>query len=161
TLPNGLVFDSAVYTPLSDVSPVTSGDSHVTGMQHMAVVKDFVISTGLGTNPPSITVQPQDKTNAVGSTINFSVTANGSGPLSYQWLFNGTNISGATANPLVITNAQLTNNGNYSVIVTNLFGSITSSAAALLITNAPPSITVPPQSQVALAGQNVTFNVTA
>ncbi len=39
----GLVFDSRVYTPLSEVSPVQVGDSGVSGMQHMAVVKDFTL----------------------------------------------------------------------------------------------------------------------
>ena len=42
--PNGLVFDSRVFTPLSDVSPAQTGDSGVTGMQHMAVLKDFRIT---------------------------------------------------------------------------------------------------------------------
>ncbi|HEY1697239.1 MAG TPA: endonuclease/exonuclease/phosphatase family protein [Polyangiaceae bacterium] len=37
----GLVFDSRVYTPLADVAPVMLGDSGATGMQHMAVVRDF------------------------------------------------------------------------------------------------------------------------
>jgi endonuclease/exonuclease/phosphatase family metal-dependent hydrolase len=41
---NGLVLDSAVYPNLSEVSPVQSGDSHVTGMQHMGVIKDFKIT---------------------------------------------------------------------------------------------------------------------
>ena len=41
---NGLVFDSRVYTPLSDVPPVVSTDSGASGMQHMAVVKDFKIT---------------------------------------------------------------------------------------------------------------------
>ncbi|WP_394843609.1 endonuclease/exonuclease/phosphatase family protein [Pendulispora brunnea] len=40
---NGLVFDSRVFTPLSSVSPVRSSDSGATNMQHMAVVRDFVI----------------------------------------------------------------------------------------------------------------------
>jgi endonuclease/exonuclease/phosphatase family metal-dependent hydrolase len=43
SFPRGLVFDSRVFTPLVDVFPVQSGDSGVTGMQHMAVVKDFQI----------------------------------------------------------------------------------------------------------------------
>jgi endonuclease/exonuclease/phosphatase family metal-dependent hydrolase len=43
TYANGLVFDSRVYRPLSEVSPVQSGDSGVAGMQHMAVVKDFLV----------------------------------------------------------------------------------------------------------------------
>jgi endonuclease/exonuclease/phosphatase family metal-dependent hydrolase len=42
---DGLVFDSRVYTPLAEVSPVLVGDSGVLGMQHMAVVKDFLIPT--------------------------------------------------------------------------------------------------------------------
>ena len=41
SFPNGLVFDSRKFSPLSAVSPVQSGDSGVTGMQHMAVLKDF------------------------------------------------------------------------------------------------------------------------
>ncbi|MGA9523495.1 MAG: endonuclease, partial [Myxococcaceae bacterium] len=42
--PNGIVFDSRVYTPLADVAPVQSGDSSASNMQHMAVAKDFLIS---------------------------------------------------------------------------------------------------------------------
>jgi endonuclease/exonuclease/phosphatase family metal-dependent hydrolase len=161
SFPNGLVFDSTVYTPLSDVPPVQFSDS--TNAQHMAVMKDFLIPTGndSGTNPPAIVTQPQSQTNAVGATITFSVEAGGSGTLACQWQFNGTNIAGATANPLVLVNAQLTNNGDYSVIVTNLFGSVISSNAVLLLTNVPPAITTPPQSQSVLAGQTVTFSVGA
>ena len=55
---NGLVFDSEVYTPLSAVSPVLSGDSHVTGMQHMAVVKDFLIPSATATATATPTPSP-------------------------------------------------------------------------------------------------------
>ena len=41
---NGLVFDSRVYNPLSEVAPVQSGDSGVSGMQHMAVLRTFAVS---------------------------------------------------------------------------------------------------------------------
>ncbi len=159
SFPNGLVFDSTVYTPLSDVSPVQFSDS--TNAQHMAVMKDFSLTAGPATNPPVILVQPQGKTNAVGVNLTFAVTATGSGTLNYQWLFNGGNIFGATTNPFVLINAQLTNNGNYSVVVTNLFGSVTSSVTALLVTNAPPSITSQPQGLTVLAGQGATFSVSA
>ena len=161
SFPNGLVFDSTVYTPLSDVPPVQFSDS--TNAQHMAVMKDFLIPAGndSSTNPPAIVTQPQSQTNAVGATITFSVGASGSGTLAWQWQFNGTNIDGASANPLVLLNAQLTNSGNYSVIVTNLFGSIISSNAVLLLTNAPPAITTQPPSQSVLAGQTATFIVVA
>jgi endonuclease/exonuclease/phosphatase family metal-dependent hydrolase len=161
SFPNGLVFDSTVYTPLSDVTPAQFSDS--TNAQHMAVMKDFLIPAGndSGTNPPVIVTQPQSQTNAVGAPITFSVGVSGSGTLACQWQFNGTNIAGATTNPFVLVNAQLTNNGNYSVVITNLFGSVTSSNAVLLLTNAPPAITTQPQNQSIIAGQTATFSVAA
>ena len=157
--PNGLVFDSRVYSNLNDFAPAQSADSGLA--QHMAVMKDFSIPAGPATNPPAILTQPQGQTNAVGATISFSVAASGSGTLNYQWLFNGTNISGATANPLVLANVQLTSSGNYSVTITNIIGSVTSSNALLTVTNAPPAISIPPQSQNILAGQTAVFGVTA
>ena len=160
SFPNGLVFDSTVYTPLGDVAPVQFGDS--TNAQHMAVMKDFLIAGGATTtNPPAISSQPQSQGIATGNSVTFSVTATGTAPLSYQWLFNSTNIFGATTNPLVLANIQLTNAGNYSIIITNLAGSVTSSNAVLIVTNAPPSISMQPQSQNVLAGQTATFSVTA
>jgi hypothetical protein len=39
--PNGLVFDSRVFTPLGKCPPVRQGDSGLPNMQHMAVVRDF------------------------------------------------------------------------------------------------------------------------
>ena len=160
SFPGGLVFDSTVYTPLSDVAPVLFGDS--TNAQHMAVMKDFLISSsGNTTNPPAIISQPQSQGVATGNSVTFSITTTGASPLSYQWLFNGTNISGATTNPFTLAGAQLTNAGTYSVTVTNIAGSATSSNAVLTVTNAPPSISVPPQNQNVLAGQTATFSVTA
>lgn len=43
SFPNGLVFDSRVYTPLSEVSPVLQTDSAAGNMQHMAVMRAFAI----------------------------------------------------------------------------------------------------------------------
>ena len=54
--PNGLVFDSRIYSPLTDVAPVQSGDSAATGMQHMGVMRSFNVSyyvTNYLSNPPS------------------------------------------------------------------------------------------------------------
>jgi endonuclease/exonuclease/phosphatase family metal-dependent hydrolase len=161
SFPNGLVFDSQVYTPLSDVAPVQFLDT--TNAQHMAVIKDFLVTdTGSSTNPPSISIQPLDRTVPAGSNVQFSVTAAGAQPLSYQWYFNTNNlITNATANTLTVTNAQLTNAGSYSVIVTNNVGSITSSVGILTVTNAAPTITTQPQPKVVFVGGNPTFSVAA
>ncbi|MDB6018213.1 MAG: hypothetical protein JWR19_2702 [Pedosphaera sp.] len=85
-------------------------------------------------NQPVITGQPQNQTVSAGGGAAFSVTAAGSPPLSYQWRFNGTNISGATASSYSIGNVQTTNAGNYSVVVSNTVGSVTSSNATLTVT---------------------------
>jgi len=161
TFPQGLVFDSRVYTPLTDVSPVLSGDSGAVNMQHMAVIKDFFIPVGIvTTNPPMITLQPQSQTNIVGANVTFNVVATGSDPLTYQWRFNTTNIAGANESAYTVANIQLADGGDYSVVITNLGGTITSFNALLTVTTLP-LITVQPQSQAVNVGDNATFTVGA
>jgi len=166
TYPNGLVFDSRVYTAneLTNFVPVLSADSG--DPQHMGVVKDFLIPVAGTTNPPvtnapSISTQPQSQTVSPGSNVTFTVTASGTAPLAYQWLFNNTNIAGATTNFYVLANAQTTNAGNYSVVVTNIAGSITSSNAVLSVSNLPPGILTNPAPQSVFVGGSATFNVVA
>jgi endonuclease/exonuclease/phosphatase family metal-dependent hydrolase len=161
TFPNGLVFDSRRYPALSEVPPVQSGDSGAQNMQHMAVIKDFLLPvSGGNTNPPSITTQPLTQTNAIGGNVTFSVAAAGAAPLDYQWRFYGSNISGATTTSYTLTSIQPTNGGDYTVVVTNTFGSITS-AVAILTVNAAPFINNQPQSLSVNLGANAAFNVTA
>lgn len=161
TFPKGLVFDSRVYTPLSDVAPVQAGDSGAVNMQHMAVIKDFLIpASAANTNPPSITTQPLSQTNALGGNVTLTVIANGATPLAYQWRHYGTNLSGATSASLLLSNVQPSNAGDYTVVVTNAFGSITSAIATLTV-NASPVINSPPQSLAVNAGANAAFTVTA
>lgn len=161
TFSKGLVFDSRVYAPLSDVYPVQSGDSGAQNMQHMAVIKDFLIPvSGSVTNPPSITTQPLSQTNALGGNVTFTVVAAGSPSLVYQWRHYGTNLSGANIASLSLTNIQPGNAGDYTVVVTNAFGSITSTVAKLTV-NATPVINSQPQSLSVNPGANASFIVTA
>jgi len=85
--------------------------------------------------PLTITNQPADTIVAVGGTANFSVgVTNGLAPISYQWRFNGTNIANATGSSLAIANAQITDGGAYSVVISDVLGqTITSSIAGLTI----------------------------
>ena len=80
-----------------------------------------------------ITRQPHSQTVGVGANVLFSVVAVGSSPLSYQWQFNGADLSGAVASSLTLTNAQATNSGTYSVVITNAYGLVTSSNALLAV----------------------------
>lgn len=162
SFPNGLVFDSRKYPTLSEVAPVQSTDSGASQMQHMAVVKDYLIPTnGVVLNtPPSITAQPQSQTNAFGGTATFTVSVSGTTPLAYQWRLAGTNLASANAASLVLTNLQIAAAGNYSVVVTNAYGSVTSAVATLTV-NANPVITAQPQSLSVNAGANAAFTVSA
>lgn len=120
---------------------------------------DF-IATPVSTTPPGITTQPVSQTVNPGTSVTFSVVANGATPLSYQWRFNGANIAGATASSFSKSNIQAVDAGNYSVVVSNAYGTVTS-ANAVLSVNTPPVITVPPQSVSVVAGNTATFTVTA
>lgn len=88
-------------------------------------------------NPPVITKQPASLSVLAGANTNLSVTATGESPLSYQWQRNGTNISGATAAVYAIANAQAGDAGNYTVVVTNAVGSVTSTPALLKVLISP------------------------
>jgi uncharacterized delta-60 repeat protein len=109
---------------------------------------------------PTITEAPRGLDIGVGSNAFFSVTVSGDAPLSYQWLFNGMAIEGATNRTLALTSAQFSNAGSYSLRVANAHGSVQSAAAVLLV-QAPPSILVPPESRTVVAGSTAALHVTA
>ncbi len=83
--------------------------------------------------PPSIVAQPQSQSIINGETANFSVTATGTRPLFYQWIFNSAAISNQNASTLTLVGAQTNAAGNYQVIVTNAAGSVTSAVATLTV----------------------------
>ncbi|HXI52168.1 MAG TPA: immunoglobulin domain-containing protein, partial [Candidatus Saccharimonadales bacterium] len=94
--------------------------------------------------PPRIVTQPQSQTVPAGSTVSFNVVATGTPPLIYIWFFQGSRIRVSTNNVLTLFNVQTNQAGRYSVMVSNLFGRVTSSNAflqvtPLLPTNHPPS----------------------
>jgi alpha-tubulin suppressor-like RCC1 family protein len=116
-----------------------------------AVPMDFAArfdATSGSASLPTITTQPQHQTVMVGDNATFNVSATGSSPLGYRWRFNGTNLTdnahfngSATAN-LIVSNVQPADAGSYSVVVTNVAGSATSTAAVLTVNC--PAITLSP-----------------
>ncbi len=89
--------------------------------------------------PPSIATQPASQVVVAGDTATFTVTAGGTPPWNYQWSFNATNLDGATNAALIITNAQLDQSGNYSVLVSNTNGSTNSVIVTLTVYPSLPS----------------------
>lgn len=110
---------------------------------------------------PSISTHPQSTTVTTGNSVQFSVVAAGTAPLAYQWKKNGTALSGATAAVFTLNSAALSDAADYTVVITNLAGSATSSVATLTVTAAPtpPAISTQPQSATVTAGNTVTFTV--
>ncbi|MFO7368723.1 MAG: immunoglobulin domain-containing protein [Bacteroidales bacterium] len=91
----------------------------------------------------SITDQPDNQTLCVGDNMHLNIVVSGSGPYTYQWkkdgsdLFDGGDTSGSQTAALTINNAQSSNSGNYTCVVTSLCGAITSDIAVVNIYRIP------------------------
>ncbi|MBI2514185.1 MAG: putative Ig domain-containing protein [Opitutae bacterium] len=110
---------------------------------------------------PTISQSPQSAAIAEGGAVNFSVSASGTGPLSYQWRKDGVAISGATSASLALGAVTVAQGGAYDVVVTNHVGAVTSAAATLTV-NALPTITAQStRRNVAAPGGAASFSVTA
>ena len=83
--------------------------------------------------PPQIAGQPVKQVAAPGEIVTFSVVVADARAVTFQWKFNGTAIPGATGDSLLLTNVDTANEGQYSVVVTNSAGSMTSAPAELLL----------------------------
>jgi hypothetical protein len=90
---------------------------------------------------PHIIVQPWSRAALLGQSVSLSARAVGSGPLFYQWTFNGANLNGATNSVLAFGNVTSGDAGNYAVVVTNACGSVTSQVAVLTANQLAQTIT--------------------
>jgi hypothetical protein len=112
----------------------------------------------------AITAQPVSQSIVAGQTATFTVGATGAGTITYQWKKNGTAINGATSPSYTTPASTISDNGEqFTVVVDDGSGSITSSAAGLTVTAAPtaPTITKQPANLTVLVGQQANFSVAA
>ena len=110
---------------------------------------------------PAITTQPAAQMSAVGGSATFTVTAAGDPTLTYQWSRDDIVLPTGTAATLALGALTATDAGNYTVVVRNALGSVTSVAAPLLITGLPPVIVIAPPSRTVSAGTAATLAVVA
>jgi uncharacterized repeat protein (TIGR03803 family) len=109
----------------------------------------LILQTNLVNVAPIILRQPAGAKFASGNTVQFSVHAIGSLPLSYQWQLDGTNLndvgefSGSASNTLTVSNETIYDAGTYSVIVTNTIKAVASSNVFLTIPLPGIAITSP------------------
>jgi hypothetical protein len=121
----------------------------------------FAAGAGMG-KPPFIFTPPLSQTATAGTNLTLAVIAGGTAPLAYQWRFDGVAISDATNDTLTLTNLQPAQAGQYSVLVTNLYGAVLSPDAVLnVFVPVPPSLVSQPQSIDVPVGSNVVLAVTA
>jgi len=168
-------------TPLSDGNRVTGATNYVlnitalqtndAGNYWLVASNEVGVVTGAVATltvvvPPAFTLQPTNQTWVAGLNGSFTVAATGTEPLSYQWyhgatqLADGARLSGTTASTLSVSNVLTSDAGNYTVVVTNLAGSVTSAAATVTVI-VPPTITTQPKGRSAPAGLPTIFNATA
>lgn len=133
---NALAAATNTTLALNSVSATNAGTYSVLITNLVGAVTSSVASlTVLG--PPTITVSPQSQSVALSNDVTFTVAATGTAPLAYRWFFNTTTaLTAATSSSLVITNVQATNAGNYSVVITNTYGAVTSAVATLTVSTA-------------------------
>ena len=112
-----------VPTGLADIYLISAGGEHSLALQRMS--------------SPTIASGPSNVVALEGSSVNFSITAGGTGPFAYQWQKNGTNlvdlgaVSGTTQKSLELGNLTTNDSGSYLVLVSNSLGTATSSPALL------------------------------
>jgi glucose/arabinose dehydrogenase len=142
----GFVLDNSLSVgsnPYSVTATDVNGDGKLDLVSANTGANTLSVLTNASPYLPRINNQPQSQRIIQGMPASLTVTATGFHPLSYQWLFYGTNIPGATNSSLVFTNIQLTNAGFYTVVVSNSFGVVTSSNTVLqVLPNGAPSIQV-------------------
>ena len=142
-----------------EIKPEQSGLYHVKVKNSAGTTTSDTASISVIT-PPFIIQAPRSQVGAVGTQVEFSVAATSKVAISYQWLFNNTNIPGANSTNLIINNIQPANAGNYAVNVNNLAGSVISPQANLTVT-LPPLITLQPKDQSSVTGGVASFVVVA
>jgi len=120
---------------LNNVQATDAGQYSVVVSNDAGSAESFpaMLTVNITLTPPMIAGQPQDQTTIIGGLASFSVLAISTEPLTYQWLKNGFNIPGETSSTLTLNNVQTTDAGQYSVVVSNTDGPVTSNPANLQI----------------------------
>lgn len=170
-LPAGLTINSTTGaitgTPLTPGSyTVVASANNALGVGPQATITFAVDDPASGSAPaiaPQILAAPASLSATVGSDVQFSVTAAGSGSLGYQWSLNNIPIAGATAPTLVLASVNASEAGTYTVLVANSQGAVVSAPAVLTIQSlfVPPFVTAQPSKTSATAGSPASFTVGA
>ncbi len=154
---------SNLLTATTAVLSVTNVQATDAGSYSVVVANPYGSATSLDAvliplpSPPVLNLQPQPQSAFCGDSATFRVSAEGAPPLGYQWFFQGTLLSNATQASLTLSNVVPTQAGGYWVVITNIYGSVTSVVASLDVPVDPSLIT---SALTASAKQGSAFNYT-
>lgn len=138
-----------------------SGDRYRCVVSNTAGATTSTAGTVTVSQAPAIVTHPASVSASLGQDVTFTVVANGTAPLTYQWQKFSALIPGATGATLTLTNVQMGDIGSYGVKVSNAAGSVLSNFASLSVAAIAPAITTHPQSQTVSAGADAIFTVAA
>ena len=152
---------TGVVRDLGDIDAYWDIIGTMAGNNYMVFDNYSIVSRSSG--QPIVYALSGNQTRNAGESVTLAVGANGIEPMTYQWRFNGVNISGAIYQKLDLTSLQVGQTGNYSVVATNAYGSVTSGNVQLTVQPAqfPPEFTLQPVSQSITVGNTVMFNAEA
>jgi hypothetical protein len=130
------------------------------GAQTMAFAGNDDVHAGTCGCDISLNVFPQSQMVVAGRSALFTASVSTTNSYVLQWLFNGNVINGATNPVLQVNNVQVSKEGNYAVVTTGNFGSVTGTPAVLAVSPVPiaPTITSQPQGLTIFQGSNVHFS---
>ncbi len=125
-------------------------------------IDNFRVTNVVAVLTPVITVQPQNTSVAPGGNASFTVGANGGPPFTYYWRKDGSVVSVTASSSYSINNAVAGDAGTFSVIVSNAYGTATSTDAVLTVgCFTGVAVTTPPQNQSLQTGGTVALSVAA
>src|SRR5262249_3476653 len=123
---------------LSSVDPSKSGQYNVVVANPYGSIVSPAAQLIVTPLPPTIVTNPISQLVTNGQTVTISVTVQGTAPLAFQWFFDDTNsLTGETASVLVLPSFTPDQAGSYVVVITNDYGSVTSSPVQLSLVDAP------------------------
>jgi hypothetical protein len=148
---------------IANAQPANAGTYFVIVSNSVGAItsSNATLTVSVPSSPPVITTQPGNQIVNAGQTATFNVIATGTVPLNYFWLKGTTVVTNSSVPTFTVVNAQSSDAGTYSVIVSNSLGTATSSNATLTVNTViiAPGITSQPTNQFVYQGQNAFFSV--
>jgi hypothetical protein len=138
-------------------TPAQSGNYVLVASNIVGVATSQVAVVTVNAQAPSFVTQPAGGSALWGNYFGFYGYASGGPPPSYQWLFNGLPIAGATNTYLQFSYVVPANAGNYRLVAFNAVGTATSAVAVLTVNAQAPTFTQQPSGQAVLWGDQVNF----